>query len=145
MNQYGASFKIESMKLPSLIGVSGIGFEATWSPLRKSTEHYTLKTNLVTANVLFAKKVRFPNSRFLLEFHAGGGGMFFVNPTYTYETGYEPQSYNWVYPEAMAGIAFQNYFTRHWGLDINIDVVWPFLVEVPFPVAQVTVASGWHF
>jgi len=145
INPYGASARIEFMTLPAIFGVNGIGFNTTWSPMKKTSTYYTLKTNLITANLFFAHKVRFPNTRLMFEWHIGGGGMLFVLPTYTFETGYEPKPYNWIYPEAFAGIAFQIYFTRHWGLDLNIDVVYPFLVEVMFPVAQVTFSSGWHF
>jgi len=145
INPYGAAFRIEFMTLPSLLGVNGFGVNATWSPMKKTSEHYTIKTNLITANIFFVHKVRFPHTRLMLEFHIGGGGMMFLYPTFTYETGYEPQSYNWIYPEAVAGFAFQKYFTRHWGVDFTVDVAYPFLVEVPFPVAQVTLSSGWHF
>lgn len=145
IDPYGAAFKIESMKLPSLFGVNGVGLGITWNPLERKAEHYTLYTNLVTAHLFFAHKIRFPGSRLLLELHAGGGGMFFLYPTFTYETGYEPKSFCWVYPDAMAGMSLQLYFTRHWGIDITVDAVFPFLTEAFFPVAQVSLSSGWHF
>ena len=145
INPYGAAFRIEFMTWPALFGVNGFGLNTTWSPMKKTSEYYTMKANLITANIFFVHKVRFPHTRLMLEFHIGGGGMMFLYPTFTYETGYEPQSYNWIYPEAVAGFAFQKYFTRHWGIDLTVDVAYPFLIEVPFPVAQVTLSSGWHF
>ena len=144
-NPYGAYFRIERMNLPALFGVNGFGFQATWSPMIRKTEHYTLFTNMITANILFAHKVRLPHSRIMFEMHVGGGGMAFILPTFTYETGYAPDSFLWVYPEATAGVAFQFYITRHWGIDLTLDASYPFLLEVPFPVAEATIASGWHF
>lgn len=144
-NPYGAYFRIERMNLPALFGVNGFGFQATWSPMIRKAEHYTLFTNMITANILFAHKVRLPHSRIMFEMHIGGGGMAFILPTFTYETDYTPDSFLWVYPEATAGVAFQFYITRHWGIDLTLDASYPFLLEVPFPVAEATIASGWHF
>src|SRR5574344_1219667 len=137
---YGASVRSEFMVLPSIVGANGIGLEFSWNPIKVTNDNYTLFANMIVASLFLSHKVRFPGTRFLIELHAGGGGLFFLKPTFTYANKYQPQSYFWIYPQAMGGIAFQKYITKHWGIDVCVDVVWPFLVEVPFPLAQVSVS-----
>lgn len=145
INPWGAAAKLGIMTLPSLSGVNGFGFSLNWNPISYEGPTYTFFTQLVSLNFLLIHKFSFFEQRIMLELHAGAGAASFLFPTFTYKNGYKPDSAIWIYPEVTGGFAAQFYFTRHWGLDINADLMWPFLAGETIPFVQLTIASGWHF
>ena len=140
----GATVRFDWLFAEFAHGYHGIGTNVTWNYLRDEQEYYVLTANHFTANLFYVLKFNLAHG-ISVQAHAGGGVMVFVLPTFQYDSGFAPESYEWVYPEVAAGGKAIKRFGDHFNLNLGVDFVFPFGLKVAFPQMQFSAGSGWEF
>ena len=132
-------------ELPS--GFHGLGAKISWNYLvddEISEEDYVLTANHFNFSLFYVFKWNLPMD-ISVQIHAGGGAMLFMLPTYSYSTGFSPESYFFLYPQISAGALVAKRFGDNFNINLGADFNIPLLLKIPYPTLQLSVGAGWSF
>ena len=132
-------------ELPS--GFHGLGAKISWNYLvddEISEEDYVLTANHFNFSLFYVFKWNLPMD-ISVQIHAGGGAMLFMLPTYSYSSGFSPESYFFLYPQISAGTLVAKRFGDNFNINLGADFNFPLLLKVPYPTLQLSVGAGWSF
>ncbi len=122
----------------------GLGLKGSWSRFTDEQPKYSFKMEYFTLDAFYILNFFFKEN---LDIHAyaGGGIMFAKEPTFNYTSGFTPETYNWIYPQALIGCNLVRTFWEHFTVSAGLDFAFPFGLKVVFPNFTFELGCGWRF
>ena len=122
----------------------GFTLGAYYTRILYTEDTYSFAMNVISGLLGWIYTLR-PTESFCVDLGLGAGAMIAIQPTFSYDTGYVPETFNWVYPEAFASVGVTKYFGQHFTLDGQISFEFPIGLDEIFPHLLFDVGAGWRF